>query len=347
MVLILYVIVEYFSINLDVFFIFNILISTSLVIALCLLFVKKDIFDKELVLIQVNNKKLANSFYVFSSPLFIFSIAGISVAVFDIWLLQETSGSVETGYYGLAYSIAAISAVFTVAMTPIITREFSKSFGDGDLQRIRKLFVRFLPMLYGISAFFGVFSAFESELIIQLFAGNDFENASICFTVLAFYPLHQTYGQLTSAIFFSTNQTRTYKNIGLIFSLIGVFVSTYLLSILNLGALGLAIKMVLLQIVSVNVLLYYNCKFLNLGFFVFFKNQVLVIILLYIGIALTSYFLSDFHSLMLTLLINGVIYFFYTVTLFLLFPALFGFSRQEIASFYLNFKKRFYIFYEK
>jgi hypothetical protein len=75
---------------------------------------------------------------------------------------------------------------------------------------------------------------------------------------MTFYPIHQTYGQLSSSIFYATGQTKLYSNIGIITILAGLPV-TYLLIApadkmgLNAGATGLAIKMVLLNFISVNI----------------------------------------------------------------------------------------------
>ncbi|MDN3684008.1 hypothetical protein QW180_08760 [Vibrio sinaloensis] len=63
-----------------------------------------------------------------------------------------------------------------------------------------------------------------------------------CLMIMALYPMHQTYGQLTSSILFTLEETEAYKNIGMVFSLIGMILSLVFVYTFELGAAGLALK---------------------------------------------------------------------------------------------------------
>lgn len=328
--LILLVLVYKYRLDLELYFYFNFFALISFLVLITALFIKKGVFSKALCTLNVDFKGVSVDFYRYASPIFVFNLVGISVGVFDLWLVQHVSGSVEMGFYGLAYSMAAMCSLFTTAMTPIITREFSKLYAEKELNKIKELFKRYVPMLYSVSAFFGVFLAFESENIIYIFTDARFEGALYALVVMSFYPLHQTYGQLTSSLFFASGKTELYKNIGVVTSLIGLIFSGIFIFYFELGALGFALKMVLLQILSVNVQLFFNVRFLKLNILTFFKHQFIAVLffatIAFIVKSVLIFEISPLYDFLLT----GLLYSLVSFVGFLIIPSVFGVSRTEI-----------------
>jgi hypothetical protein len=158
--------------------------------------------------------------------------------------------------------------------------------------------------------------------------------------LLSLYPIHQTYGQLNGAVFYSMNKTRTYTNIGIFFMIIGTITTFFLLSPkssygLNYGSIGLAIKVLLMQLVHVNVQLYYNSKYLKLNFFKYMLHQIAVIIvfLLISSFAkfLVNLFIDPNASLLVELFFIGVIYLAFTVLSIIVFPKTFGLLGDDLS----------------
>jgi len=337
----LLVLVYGFQLDLELFFNFNYFASVSFLILISLIFIKKSVFSKSLCTLNVNFKALTVDFYRYASPIFIFNVVGVSVVLFDLWLVQSISGSVEMGFYGLAFSIAAMCSLFTTAMTPIIMREFSKLYSENNLEKMKELYARYVPMLYSVSAFFGVFIAFESENIINIFTDARFEGALYALVVMSFYPLHQTYGQLTSSVFFASGRTSLYRNIGLVVSLVGLVLSGVLVYNLELGAFGFALKMVLIQILGVNVQLFFNVKFLGLKIYPFIKHQILAVLFFsIIAVSVKNLFVFEVSPLW-EFLFSGLVYSFISLIGFLIFPSVFNVTRSEILSTYNKFKVYF------
>jgi len=218
-------------------------------------------------------------FYDFSHPLFLYALVSLVTGLLDRWLLQVFGGSVEQGFYGLSYQIGVLCFLCTSAMTPLLTREFAIAFGARDLAQMARLFRRYIPLLYGIAAYFGCFLAVQADKVIYLMGGKNFQGAYLAVVIMAFYPIHQTYGQLSGSVFMATGETARYRNIGITFMLLGLPLSYVLLAPermlgLNAGATGLAGKMVLLQILVVNVQLYFNSRLLTLRFWRYVAHQV-------------------------------------------------------------------------
>ena len=220
--------------------------------------------------------------WTYCSPLLIYAFAGVVAGLADRWLLQRYSGSAEQGFYSLALRVAGISFVFTSAMTQLIMREYSIAHGQDDLEQTRRLFKRYVPMLFTLTAYFAAFISMQAETVIWILGGKSFAAAGPAMMLMAMYPVHQTYGQMNGALLFATGKTRLYRNIGVAAMVTGLILTWGLLAPsseggLAAGSLGLAIKMVFLQLVAVNIQLWFNLKDIGLKFRFYMLHQVGVV----------------------------------------------------------------------
>ncbi|MFA6136932.1 MAG: lipopolysaccharide biosynthesis protein [Sulfurimonas sp.] len=316
------------SFDLELFFYFNYMAMLFFLAILTWLFLKREIFHNLKFKIQ-NTKLLIKEFIEYCHPLVVYSVIGVLAGIFDIWLLQTMAGSEQTGFYGLAYSLAAMCFLFTSAMTPIITREFSKSYEQKDLEKMKKLFFRYIPMLYSIAAYFAIFISMQSENVLLIFTDEKFKDAYFVLVVMALYPIHQTYGQLSGSIFYATGETKLMKNIALFTTPLGLALSFGLLYLLDLGAIGLAYKMIIGQFIGVNIQLYYNAKFLNFEMKHFVWHQVYSL-LFFVVLAFISSKVISYESPLLELLISGFIYTVLVTIFAYIFPQIFATTRYEI-----------------
>lgn len=284
-------------------------------------------------------KNYLHEFYAFSGPLVIFSGLAVLEGVLDRWFLQRFSGSVQQGFYGLAYQIGVLCFFFTSALVPLITREYAISFAKKDMGEMRRLFSRFVPMLYAITAYFGCFLAVESKTVMLLFGGKAYAGAVLPIAIMCFFPIHQTYGQMNASIYFATNRTIAYRNIGIALIFISLPLTFILLGpkeygAMQAGATGLAIKMVLIQFISVNVQLWYNTKMMDLSFKKFFNHQWIVIMAFFSIAIACSYsirtLLTEMHFV-IQFLVTGILYTLCIVGLTIIFPSLFAVRKNEIA----------------
>jgi O-antigen/teichoic acid export membrane protein len=329
MVMLLLYVIHFVKFNLSIYFYYHIFSLLSLILILSILYIKKDIYSKVLLHTKIAYKKLMYEFFSYASHLFIFNVIAIGIILFDIWLLQWIGGSVQTGYYGLAYSIAAICFLFTSALTPLITREFSKSYGENDIKKMRHLFKRYIPMLYAVSAYFAVFISFQSENLLHIFTDEKFKDAYFVLVIMAFYPIHQTYGQLSGSLFLATGETRIYRNIGLFTSLFGLIFSYIFIYVLHWGAVGFAWKMVLIQIIGVNVQLYFNTRFLKINMMSFIIHQIYAVFFFSFFAYLSSF--VSLNNALLEFLLSGCIYSLLVGIGIFLFPQIISSNKQEIA----------------
>lgn len=317
----------------------NIAFCILLMLSILVEFIRIGIISKNTYQVKINIIKNIVDFFKYSSPIFQFSVIGIFVGLLDIWMLKQFSGSDEVGFYGFSYSIAALSIVFTAALTPIITREFSVAYGKKDLVMISNIFKGYVPNLYLMATIIGVFISINSQDVILIFSDERFLSAQVTLSVIALYPLHQTYGQMTSSVLFSLEETRIYRTVGLVYSLIGLIVSFILIYYLDFGALGLVIKMVLIQFFIVNTQLVYICRMLDMKFYYFFVKQISSFVFCLIIAYVISCFDFGINSELYRMIISGFIYSLTVLLAVFLFPKWFFSSGVNLSDFLLRQRK--------
>jgi len=187
-----------------------------------------------------------------------------------------------------------------------------------------RVFRRYIPMLYGVAAYFGCFACVQAGTITHIFGGAEFAGASLPVAIMALYPIHQTYGQL---------------NIGLLFMIAGLPVAYFMVAPsaqmgIGAGAIGLAVKFVALQFIVVNVQLWFNARFLNFQFSRYLTHQVACMACLLV-LALLSMNIVDAIPILKGQIIpgflfSGVLYTFFVGITTAVIPALFGLHRQDI-----------------
>ena len=339
----------YFFLRLDLvsFFLYHYLIMLFLGVG-GLVLLKRNcapIF-KPYVLAKEQIKELRKYFWNYASPMITYSCVSMIAGLLDYLFLQKFAGSIQQGYFGLSLRVSTICFIFTGAMTPLITREFAVAFGDKNIPKMRSLFVKNIPLLYTVAAIISVFLCSHANVLTQIIGGEDFNEAGVAVSLMILYPIHQTYGQLSGAVFYSTGQTKLYRNIGLCTMVSGLLVSFLLIGPqkfhgLDLGALGLAIKMIVMQLILTNIQLFFNSKYLNLNFKKFLGHQFLVIIVLFV-FTLSAKYISSlcFENELLLFLSSGTIYLLLVVALLYNFPILVSVKKNEIKDIIIMFVKK-------
>jgi O-antigen/teichoic acid export membrane protein len=281
-------------------------------------------------------KGYIREFYNYSAPLFFFAFVGLINGLQDRWFLQSFAGSVEQGFYGLSYQIGAICFLVSGSMTPLFWREIAKAFGEKNQEKMRAMFRRYVPLLYAVAAFLAMFVTLQASKVTALVGGGDFQHAAVPISIMALYPLHQTYGQLNGTFLLATGQTRLYRNLGLGMMVVDLLLTFWLVAPptlfgLGLGATGLALKMVIVQFVGVNLQLWFICRFLRLPFRYFLIHQLYSVLLL-AGLAWLSAAAVDLmvKNTLVSFVISGAIYTLGCVSLVFLLPSIAGMTRAEL-----------------
>ena len=280
--------------------------------------------------------RYAAEFYRYSAPLLAYAACGSIALLADRWLLQWFHGAAEQGFFGLSYQIGSVCILFTSAMTPLLTREFARAHSTSDTVEIQRLFSRYIPALFSVAAFMSFFLFVHAETVTSLFGGESFTTAKAAVAIMVLYPMHQTYGQLSGSVFYALGQTALYRNIGIVSMVFGLLLTWALMAPrelggLNLGATGLAYKMVIAQFFAVNIQLWFNTRLLQLSFRRFLRHQLVVMALLGMG-AIVSVVPGRILSLGQTsgVVLSACFYMLWTAACIWLLPDLLGATRREL-----------------
>lgn len=336
-VLILAVLIWWLGLRLEGYFIYQIATLVLSVAVLTHLLSKRPATARGKMATQPASGYI-REFWDYSHPLVVYATVGVLAGLADRWILQTQAGAIEQGFFGLAYQVGAVCFLFTSAMTQLLTREFAVAWDQQDIERMRSMFRRIIPMLYAVAAYFSVFIACHAEDMLWLLGGQAWKEGALAMSIMVLYPMHQTYGQLSGSIYYATGQTRLYRNIGITGMLTGLPVMLWLVlplesGGLGLGAAGLALKMVALQFLFVNVQLWFNTRLLSLSFWKLLAHQL---------VAPAAFLLCVFASSALVslpglprlsqFLLAGAAYTFLVAVMILLIPRLAGLQRGEIGA---------------
>jgi len=320
--------------GLEIYFVYQIAIPAVAIIAWYAFVLREPL---RAATADEGSRAYAREFWDYCHPLLTYAVIGAAAGLAERWLLQTVSGAAEQAFYGLAYQVGAVCFVFTSALTQLLTREYAIAWSIADRSRMASLFARTLPSMYALTTYFSVFVALHAGEVVRLVGGHEYAGAVMPMAILALYPIHQTYGQLSGAVFYATGQTRLYRNIGIAMMVLGLLLAAWLILPADdggqgLGATGLAVKMVLIQFVAVNVQLWFNARLLGLSFTGLLAHQASVVLVF----AACAWAAAGFAGMaseldwMASFLLSGFLYTLAVASLCWLFPSLGGQRREDL-----------------
>jgi len=306
--------------------------------------------DKGILSLKVLNvsksqfRSYTKEFTSFCAPLIPGTVLASTITIFDFWLLQKISGSLQQGYYGISLQVGALCLLFTSAMAPLFMREFSKTFAEKNIARLKRLYSQHIPFFYAMAATISVFVAVQSKNLVILIGKADYQSALIPIILMAFYPIHQTYGQLSGTVFLATERTKLFRNIdvaGLLFGLglTFVFMGPTRYYGMQLGAVGLCLKKLITNFVLTNAYMYYNAKYLKVSFKVILSHQIKTLAaigLVGIGTFACLEYMGHKHGIAFDLIVGGLIYLGGIVTIVLVSPSIYKVRMESITNFILT-----------
>ncbi len=197
----------------------------------------------------------------------------------------------------------------------------------------------------GTASIVCAFLPWGKEILILLL-GPSYSAGAFTFTLMLLYPVHQVLGQLSSTVLYATENVKIQTFVGYFF-MIGSIILTYFLlapsnlSIpgLGLNSAGLAIKMLVMQIIQVMLLGFYVSKILQSKFE--FSYQITGLAAL-IAIAYACKFIVvEFINTYLAfqMITYGLIYLISAGMLSVCFPTLSSFEKEDVRKLVSKFTK--------
>ena len=287
-------------------------------------------------------RSILKEFKGYCSPLVISVGIGFLYSFADYWLLQKFGGPVQQGYYAIGARFAAVSLIATTSMLGVFWKEIAEAHSLEDMARVRLLYRRVSRSLYFIGAVIScIMIPFTREILAYLL-GPSYEAAWVPLSLMFLYPIHQSTGQITGTMLLATARTKAQSLIDISFMAVSIPMAYMLLAPrsamvpgLQLGAMGLALKMVGCQILGVNLKAFFVARHINAAFN--WSHQIIVLLLLlpvgFLSKSLAHIILSlaslDGY-IILGVVVSSILYLMSVTALMYYFPSLAGVDRDQI-----------------
>ena len=323
-------------------------------VELVFLFVSLEFFIAIFYAFHVFPLKYSNEYVSFNKmfieyreyciPLIPYAWLSMISAFADTWLLQRFGGSSQQAYYAVAMQFSTISLIATRSILKILWKEVAESYSKGHYERVRELFRNAIITLYTLGAIISGFLIPWVSEIINLTLGEAYIGGVIVMSIMFLYPVDQARGQVAGAMFLSMEKTRPYVFIGMISMVLSTVLAYFMLAPTDenipgfgLGATGLAIKMVSIQLLTVNFSIWWLSKKLGGKFDWAYQFYVLG---LFIALGYLSYvgvneFLGESVNVIIRGGVTGALYLTISLYILYLFPSLVAIKRYQMKEFVL------------
>lgn len=205
-------------------------------------------------------KEIVREYGVYCKPLMMLSLVTFLYDFADKWMLQKFGGARQQGYFQIASQFANVSLLATTSILSVFWKEIAAAWEKRDQARVATLYYKVSRGLVIVGAIMSGLLLPWSKQIVMLSLGQAYAQAWPALAIMFLYPIHQSMGQIGGTMFLASGQTRKYMLVSTAVMLASIPFSYLMLAPkggtvpgLGMGALGIAIKMVLLGIVSVNI----------------------------------------------------------------------------------------------
>lgn len=260
--------------------IFEYFVYTLIIIVLFKIY-KLEIFSN----IDFDFKDTINSFYEYSKPLFVFLVVSFIYKFIDRWLIQTYIGAEGQAFFAISMQFASLTILVTSSVLNIFWKEISHSLEEKDLEKTKKYFLAVSNDLFIFTTVISSILFFFSDSILNFFYPSEYMGASLVFKLMMLYPIVQSMGQLYSTYLLASEQTKLYRNVSILFLIVGIVLSFIIFSEFGfkMDIEGIAIKLLTIDILSIVVLEYFILR--NFHIKISYRNKVKYIF----GIFIVSY----------------------------------------------------------
>lgn len=204
--------------------------------------------------------RVVEEFRRYCAPLVVYAWVSFFYAFADRWLLQRFGGATQQAFFSIGQQFASISLLAATSVLRVFWKEVAEARQHGDTAKALRLYHSLCRGLYFVGAWISCLLIPYSREIVHWTLGSEYDLAWPTLAVMFLFPIHQAIGQLSGTYFYASADTRSYARIGLATMALSLPVTYLVLASrtaaipgLELGAIGLATKLVALQAVGVSL----------------------------------------------------------------------------------------------
>jgi len=292
-------------------------------------------------------RQIIEEYKKFCTPLLPLTYLGLVMNFADTWMLQHYGGAVEQAYYGIGHRFSAISMLATSSIVKVLWKEVAESNELGDAARVHRIYGLANRALFMLGAVISGFLIPWASEIIQLILGDEYMGGVSVLALMFLYPVHQSLGQINGTMYYALELTKPYAIMGMINMSLSIIVVYFLLAPknaiipgLDLASTGLAMKMVILQILSVNFSIWWLTKSQGWKFTITYQfiGMSSFIIAGFTAKEIVFFFLWNGSPQLLQFILSGLFYIVLSGVIIYTMPWLLNMTRNEIKQHVLSAK---------
>jgi O-antigen/teichoic acid export membrane protein len=285
---------------------------------------------------ETSAKEMWQEYWVYCLPLIPYAWMSVVASFADRWLLQQYGGAREQAYYAVATMFGSLSLLTAMSVMRIVWKEIAEAHDKGDRKKVASLYYRANRMLFVFAALVSGFLIPWVPQIIELTLGEQYQSGVVVMVLMFLYPIHQSIGQLNGTMYYALEMTGPYVVIGIVTMVVSTVLAYVLMAPpsslvpgFGLASNGLAVKMILVQFVSVNFSIWWMSRKMDWDFQVWYQFGG---ILLFLGLGLSTYWLVHLVELseLAHVLLAATIYLLLSLILLFRFPVLWGGNQRLI-----------------
>lgn len=226
------------------------------------------------------------AYFRYCRPMAVIAVFSFCYEMADRWLLQRYGGASQQGFYQVAAQLSTVSLLATSSILNIFWKEIAEANDRGAHERVAGLYLKTTQSLVFLASVVSCFLAPWAEALVDALLGSAYHAAWPVLCMMLFYPIHQAVGQINGTLFMATGRNSVYMRITVAGLLASIPVSYGLIAPgsepgwggLELGALGLALKILGLNFLFVNVQSWVISRHYGIPFQ--WRNQMAAIVVL-------------------------------------------------------------------
>ena len=206
---------------------------------------------------------VVGEFYHFCSPLALSYTFQAAQSWIEVWLLQHYAGAQQQGYYALGIQLSLIGLVATSSMQNIFWREVAELEARHEDARVRQTYLQTSYILLVTAAAPVAFLLLWTPQVVDFALGARYHDAIPAVAILFLYPITQCLTTPVFVLYYVMRKTRTMATVQGVTALLNIAFSFVVLLPafgVNGGAMGMAVRIVLLAMANFLILETLVCR---------------------------------------------------------------------------------------
>lgn len=257
------------------------------------------------------------------------SILSFLYGQFEVWYLQYIGGNKEQASLGIATKILFMVSVFFGSFTSVLAKDYGTHIKEKNFSKLRDAF-DLVKYFYIFTVFVCIGIVLNTDYILKVVGKGNFDYSKWTLVVMCFYTIHQCLGQLSGVLILASGKQKFYAML----SKVSIFAYFPMLIIavtpesdfslgLGLGSVGVILIKTVVQLVTVNLQLKENCRYLSIKY----KNWVLIQLMPLIVFTLIG-FIS--HFFIKFFVYKSLLYIALSAVFLYLFPIIFLMEKEKL-----------------